>query len=183
MDKLDFISMIKYIPGSVLLIALCAILSLSNCTITPESQEIHQAGLIVQHEDGSTIVKCINFQGDEITGEELLQLSGIPYSSDVTNPMGSKVCSIDGQGCSFPAEDCFCQCGNTGSCTYWSYFVLNQDGEWVYAPVGAKGRTVHNGDVDAWAWLTRASKDDPFINPTLPEIDFETICGIYPSTP
>jgi hypothetical protein len=175
--------MIKNVNASILLIALCVMLSLSSCVNEPESQETHQAGLIVQATDGSRITKCITFQGDEITGEELLQLSGLPYSSDVTNPMGSRVCSIDGQGCSFPAEDCFCQCGNTGPCTYWAYFVLNQSGEWVYAPVGAKGRKVHNGDVDAWVWLTRASKDDSFINPTLPETDFERICEESSSTP
>jgi hypothetical protein len=175
--------MIKNVRVSILLIALCMMLGLSNCISKPESQQTYQAGLIVQHSDGSRLIKCIPFQGDEITGEELLELSGIPFSSDVTNPMGSRVCSIDGQGCSFPAEDCFCQCSNIGPCTYWAYFVLNQNGEWVYAPVGAKGRIVHNGDVDVWIWLTRASKDDPFINPILPEIDFETICGTSSSTP
>jgi hypothetical protein len=164
-------------PIPFLVTAMIIILSLYGCIESPGSQVDHQAGLIVQHQDGSLVLKCINFQGDEITGEQLLQLSEIPYVSDVTNPMGSKLCSIDGQGCNFPAEKCFCQCGNSGPCTYWAYFVLNQEGKWVYSPLGVKGRIVHNGDVDAWAWLSRASKDDPKINPTLPEIDFETICG------
>lgn len=161
----------------ILPIALSMALGLSGCIESPVNPSEHQAGLIVQHSDGSLIMKCINFQEEELTGEELLRLSEIPFTSDVTNPMGSKVCSIDGQGCDFPAEDCFCQCGNRGPCTYWAYFILNQEGEWVYAPVGAKGRTVHHGDVDAWTWLSRPSKDDPFSNPTLPETDFETICG------
>jgi hypothetical protein len=160
-----------------ILIITLILLPLSGCTDEPVTQLDHQAGLIIQHSDGSLIMKCIHFQKEEVTGEDLLRLAEIPFVSDVTNPMGSKVCSIDGQGCNFPAEKCFCQCGNTGPCTYWAYFVLNQDGDWVYAPVGAKGRTVHDGDIDAWAWLTRASKDDPSIHPTLPDIDFETICG------
>jgi hypothetical protein len=162
---------------SILLVILSITLCLSSCINQGQSQQDHQAGLIVQHGDGRLIMKCIHFQEEEITGEELLQLSEIPFTSDVTNPMGSKVCSIDSEGCDFPAEKCFCQCGNVGSCTYWAYFVLNQEGEWVYSPLGAKGRIVHSGDVDAWAWLTRASKDDPSIHPTLPTIDFETICG------
>ena len=161
----------------ILIITLALLFPLSGCIDDSETQIDNQAGLIIQHSDGSLIMKCINFQKEEVTGEDLLRLSEIPFVSDVTNPMGSKVCSIDGQGCNFPAEKCFCQCGNSGPCTYWAYFVLNPDGDWVYAPVGAKGRTVHDGDVDAWAWLTRASKDDPSINPTLPEINFESICG------
>jgi len=127
-------------------------------------------------------MKCIRFQEEEITGEQLLKLSEIPYVADFTNPMGSKVCSIDGQGCNFPAEDCFCQCGNTGPCIYWAYFALNQDGDWVYAPVGPQGRTIHDGDVDAWSWLRRASKNDPTIQPSLPDTNFETICGETIST-
>jgi len=131
----------------------------------------------VLHADGSQITKCIQFQGEEITGEDLLNLSEIPYISDVTNPMGSIVCSIDGEGCNFPAEKCFCQCGNTGPCTYWTYFALTEQGEWVYAPVGAKGRKIHHGDVDAWVWLSKASKDVESANATVPVVTFEEICG------
>jgi hypothetical protein len=165
-----------YIFLRVLLVSIFS-WGISGCLDVQPSQADNYAGLVVQHADGSLIVKCINFQEDEITGEELLDLSGISYISDVTNPMGSIVCSIDGKGCNFPAEKCFCQCGNTGPCTYWAYFALNAEGDWVYAPVSARGRKIQYGDVDAWAWLTRASKDDPSINPSLPEIDFESICG------
>jgi hypothetical protein len=173
-EKLMFLS--KRIPALLILILSILSLGIYGCVDGTETQGDNYAGLIVKHADGSLILKCINFQEDEITGEELLNLSDIPYIADVTNPMGSKVCSIDGQGCDFPAEKCFCQCGNIGPCTYWAYFALNVEGDWVYAPVGAKGRKVHHGDVDAWAWLTGASKDDHSITPTLPEVDFETIC-------
>ena len=160
-----------------LICGLILLVVLSSCTNEIDSETSGYAGLLVQHADGSQITKCIQFQGDEITGEDLLNLSEIPYISDVTNPMGSKVCSIQGQGCNFPAEKCFCQCGNTGPCTYWSYFALTEGGEWVYAPVGAKGRKIHHGDVDAWAWFSKASKDVESVNPTLPVITFEEICG------
>jgi hypothetical protein len=173
----------RQIPAFIFIIALIFIIFLSGCTNSSEVPQNNHAGLIIQQGDGSPIVKCINFHDDEITGEDLLQLSGIPFISDVTNPMGAKMCSINDQGCNFPAEKCFCQCGNSGPCTYWAYFVLNQDGDWVYAPVGAKGRIVHDGDVDAWAWLTRASKDDQSIHPTLPDLDFEMICGETISNP
>jgi hypothetical protein len=163
--------------SAIFVIGILLLLNLPGCTNEVETQGDSYAGLIVRHEDGRLITKCINFQGEEITGEELLTLSGIPFVSDVTNPMGSKVCSIDGQGCNFPAEKCFCQCGNIGPCTYWAYFALTAEGHWVYAPVGAKGRKVQHGDVDAWAWLTGASKDDRSVNPTLPEVNFETICS------
>ena len=160
-----------------LILGLIPLVLLSSCIDETDSDARGYAGLLVQYADGSQITKCIEFEGDEITGEDLLNLSELPYVSDVTNPMGSKVCSIEGQGCDFPAENCFCQCGNTGPCTYWTYFALIEENEWVYAPVGAKGRKVHHGDVDAWAWLSKASKDVDSLNPTLPVVTFDKICG------
>jgi hypothetical protein len=155
---------------------LMILIILSSCITETDLETISYAGLLVQYADGSQRTICIEFEGSEISGEELLNLSEIPHVSDVTNPMGSKVCSIKGEGCDFPAEKCFCQCDNIGPCTYWAYFALIDGEQWVYAPVGAKGRTIHHGDVDAWAWLSKASKDIESVDPTLPVVTFEEIC-------
>jgi hypothetical protein len=166
----------RKLPLDFLFLGLISLLILSSCIAPQETETMSYAGLLVQYEDGSETTMCIEFEGLEITGEDLLDLSGIPYVSDVTNPMGSKVCSIDGEGCEFPAEKCFCQCGNLGPCTYWAYFALSKQGAWVYAPIGAQGRKVRHGDVDAWAWLSKASKDVETVEPTLPIVTFEEIC-------
>jgi hypothetical protein len=161
----------------LLLLGIITLILLHGCTTEVDSEITSYAGLVVKYADGHQTSMCIPFQGDEITGEELLNLSEIPYISDVTNPMGSRICSIDGEGCDFPAEKCFCQCGNIGPCTYWAYFALTEGGEWVYSPVGANMRKIHQGDVDAWVWLSKASKDVESVNPILPTITFDEICS------
>jgi chemotaxis protein CheC len=49
--------------------------------------------------------------------------------------MGATICRIDGEGCNFPTESCFCQCQGS-PCIYWSYWRLTE-GEWRYSNIGA----------------------------------------------
>ena len=85
---------------------------------------------------------------------------------------GATVCSIDNEGCSYPAESCFCRCQGT-PCVYWSYWRLQPDGSWRYQPLGADNMQVSNGDVEAWRWAegTTRSAVEP------PAAGFEDICA------
>jgi hypothetical protein len=119
---------------------------------------------------------CVYFEGEDINGEDLLNLADIEYVADVGNSMGSIICSIENQGCNFPSEDCFCQCSEPGSCAYWSYFIQNEDGDWIYAPIGARMRTIEDGDLDAWIWIEGTDFGQSQDATSLPEINFEDIC-------
>ena len=115
------------------------------------AQPSPRAGLVVRFGDGTVREFCIALGGTERTGEELLDLAGLAHISEVT-ALGAKVCRIGPEGCNFPAEACWCKCQDLGAaCTYWAYHVLEGD-HWVYASLGASARTVHDGDVDGWAW-------------------------------
>jgi hypothetical protein len=156
--------------------AFSLLILLTGCIPETESQTESRAGLIIQHENGEWQSYCLTFTGDEINGEELLDLSGIPYLSDAGNPMGSIICMIEREGCDFPAEKCLCQCSNQRQCSYWAYFVLHENEVWIYSPFGASLRKVHDGDVDAWVWLNRVNRDQDAPTTSLPEVGFEDIC-------
>ena len=122
---------------------------------------------------------CIPFEEPSITGVELLQRSGVTTIVDPSSSFGQAVCKIDGEGCDYPLEDCFCQCQNLGeNCVYWAYYHL-VDGQWEYSGEGAGTYRVHDGDVEGWAWGpgTAGSGTEP------PVIPFDQICptGAEPS--
>jgi hypothetical protein len=132
-----------------------------------------RAGLVVALPDGTVIEHCVALGGAEANGIELLQRAGIQVGAWVT-PLGSMVCSLDGQGCAYPAESCLCECRFLGSaCEYWAYHTL-EDGRWQYAVRGAADRKVRHGDVDGWAW-GRGS----LVEGTRPPLrTFDAICGL-----
>jgi hypothetical protein len=108
----------------------------------------NRAALIVRYEDGSVETKCIAFSEPAISGEELLQRSGLTVVIDYNALTGGAVCSINGLGCSI--QDCFCRCQGT-DCQYWAYYHW-ADGAWQYSQLGASGYQVKNGALEGWSW-------------------------------
>jgi hypothetical protein len=159
-----------------LLLIVVAIL-VSGCVSSEPNGDGGRAAIVIQHADGNTSDACVTFEGDEIDGEELLNLSRIPYVADFGNSMGSILCSIEGKGCDFPGEKCFCQCSQPGSCAYWAYFVKNEDGDWVYAPIGARLRKVVDGDLDAWVWIETGGFGQVQGSSKVPDVNFAEICA------
>jgi len=152
--------------GQVWLILMAAMLGPSPAW----AGEPTRAGLVVQFADGQTETICVEFEGDEMTGADLLVRSGLNAVVDPSSGLGIIVCRIDGQGCDYPAEACFCQCSGSGPCAYWNYFYREpgQD-NWTYAALGALRHKVRPGAVDAWVWGDGT---------TLPATDltFEAVC-------
>ena len=136
-----------------------------------QAQEENRAGLVIVHGDGSVVQQCVAFTEESISGYELLQRAGAALSVEAGG-FGATVCSIDGEGCSYPAESCFCQC-QSSPCIYWSYWRRQPDGPWRYQPLGAGNTQVRDGDVEGWHWAagTRSSAVEP------PAVRFEDICA------
>ncbi len=135
----------------------------------------NQAGLVIQFADDHVETRCTTFDEDEIAGNDLLARSGLDVVIDATSGLGITVCQIEGQGCSFPAEHCFCQCMGGEGCRYWNYFYRDSgDADWTYSPLGALLRKVQPGSVEAWVWGDgQAPPDDA--------LTFAVICS--PPTP
>lgn len=135
------------------------------------AQVPNQVGLVVHFGDDSTITRCIEFNGAQINGYDVLLRSGLNIVGTGSAGGGMAVCKIEDIGC--PTEDCFCKCKGS-TCIYWSYWHL-VDGSWQYSTAGASGYTVHPDEVEGWSWGT--SQPPPLV-------PFEHICAPPPtSTP
>lgn len=135
------------------------------------AQDKNQAGLVVVFGDGRVEQQCVAFTEESISGYDLLQRSGLPLSVEA-GAIGPTVCSIDKEGCSFPAESCFCRCQGS-PCIYWSYWHLEDGGTWRYQSLGAGNTKVRSGDVEGWHWAagTTQKAEEP------PAVSFADICG------
>ena len=143
-------------------------------------QEVeNRVGLVVVHEDGAVVTQCVAVDQPEVTGLQVLEQSGLDLNYDPSNPMGAAVCRIDGEGCGYPQDDCFCRCLDV-PCFYWSYWTLT-DGAWRYSQLGAAGRRLVPGEVDAWVWSEGTLNQDADRQP--PALTFADICLAPTATP
>jgi hypothetical protein len=107
----------------------------------------------VRHSDGRTIYASVPLTSDRLTGAETLEKSGLTLNVSVGGSFGVAVCSIDGEGCTSPKEDCFCKSYGSPS-FYWRYYTRNPDGTWRNSSLGAGNRVLRDGDVDGWSWTS-----------------------------
>lgn len=105
------------------------------------------ADLIVDFGDGRARFERVLIEAGA-SGVDLLRDAGL----GVEFGSGGLVCRVGGVGC--PADDCFCHCEDMDDCRYWSYHLGDPetDGGWRFADVGAEGRRLADGDIDAWVW-------------------------------
>jgi hypothetical protein len=147
---------------------LLVVLALSWAAAAGAQDGDNRAALVIRYEDGSVETTCVAFSEPTISGEELLQRSGLTVVMDYNALAGGAVCSIKGLGCS--VQDCFCRCQGT-DCRYWAYYHW-VDGGWQYSQMGASGFQVKNGSLEGWSWGPGnfSSGTEP------PAVRFEEIC-------
>jgi hypothetical protein len=150
------------------------ILALIIASITlVRADDPNQAGLVVVHGDGQVVTRCVSFAEEEIDGLALLERSGLDLNIEVGGLVGSTVCRIDEEGCTYPAESCFCRCQGS-PCTFWTYW-LPQDGDWAFSNLGASDTRVRHGDVQGWVWGESSPGGQ---GATPPDISFSEICAL-----
>lgn len=110
-------------------------------------------GIIVRHGDGRLLYAYVPLTSDGITGADALQKAGFTLNVSVGGSFGVAVCTIDGEGCVAPKEDCFCKSYGDPS-FYWHYYLHNPDGSWRNSSLGAGNRVLRAGDVDGWSWTS-----------------------------
>jgi hypothetical protein len=136
-----------------------------------------QAGLVIQFDDGRVVTRCVPVEGDEFTGADLLTSSGLNVIIDASTGMGITVCRVEGLGCDYPAERCFCRCMGGGTCRYWNYYYRDPgQSDWVYSPLGAVLRKIKPGSVEAWIWADGHT-------PPSKGLAFEAMCAPPAPTP
>ena len=129
----------------------------------------HRAGLVVRFEDGSVQTTCVSFSEPSISGEQLLNRSGLAVAMNYNAGLGGAVCSINGNGC--PVTDCFCRCQGI-QCEYWAYYH-GSDGGWQYASTGTSSYQVTDGALEGWSW-GNGSFGTSGIEP--PAMTFDEVC-------
>lgn len=155
-----------------------AIIFLLLGAIPAQADDPAQVGLVVLHGDGEVIKQCVSLPGGDLTGYDVLEQAALDLNVEAQG-LGVTVCRLDGEGCGFPGESCFCQCQGT-PCIYWSYWRLKGN-DWDYSSQGASSRPVKNGDVEGWVWGQGYMGNGAITKP--PVIPFEEICVPATSTP
>lgn len=158
----------RYTPIMRRLILVLLYVGLGTLVVNAQTP-LQQIGLVIVGADGQPRTFCLAASPNQPTGYDLLVASGLEINASI-GPMGAAVCTINYEGCFYPAESCFCKCVG-GRCSYWAYYFRNEAGEWVYSPVGASTHQPQHGDVEMWIWRTPNNEDAP-----LPELTWDVIC-------
>ena len=140
--------------------------------VQPVLADQNHAGLVVVFGPNDVHEVCIGFAGSSISGISLLSRAGLGVVSVSEPDGGTLVCRIAEVGCSFPDEDCLCQCGDP--CVAWHYWIWQGDG-WELFDGSPTERWVELGDVDAWVWGT--ADDQP------PDLSADGPCGALVAMP
>jgi hypothetical protein len=134
-----------------------------------------EAGLVIHWGDGRVSTHCVAFDGESLTGDELLASAGYDL-----NQFSGQVCAIGGVGCQHSGsfDSCACQCRSGGDdCTYWGFFHQPYGRTWFYSALGAFSARAEDGDLHGWKW----GAGGPASAPLPPATTFEAVCGHPPS--
>jgi hypothetical protein len=164
----------KSLAALAAIAALCLNLAAAVAIGRPVSAKAqNRAGLVVAYANGAVETRCVTFSEPSITGYELVRRSGLPFSAQVSG-LGAAMCKIGDEGCSYPAQSCFCKCENPASgCGYWIYGQWSGSA-WRYAGLGVLARTISDGQVDGWVWDV-VSADAASVR--LPPVTLAQICA------
>jgi hypothetical protein len=105
----------------------------------------YHAALVVEHGSGLTIQRCVAFSNATITGQQLLEMSGIEYAT-ATFGFGQAVCQIDNEPAYFSA------CLPPSPDLYWAMFVSRSGGPWAASNLGISSQTFADGDAEGFRY-------------------------------
>ena len=136
----------------IITVAIILIAAVTFDTGTTAASGTSRAGLIVAHGDGRMAYALVTFDGEPISGAELLDRSGLSVTEVSFGGLGVAVCSIDSTGCDIgECRKRLCQ-GPQRDDPYWQYFIESGAGTWQVAALGISGDSVPDGGVRALVW-------------------------------
>jgi hypothetical protein len=112
----------------------------------------NKAYLVVQHQAGGSLQKCVGFSAAQIAGDELMKDSGVKFATQHFS-FGDAVCAIDNEPPSF--DSCLPQ-----GAPYWALWVAAQGGAWQQAQAGFTAVKLGPGDALGWRY-TPQSETNP----------------------
>lgn len=133
-------------------------------TLVPTAQPCAAAAysghvtLVVEHGDARVVGLCIGFDGSSITGEQILQASGLEYATQSYGSLGDAVCQLDDEPSSYGA--CLPASGS-----YWAMFVSRGGGGWQNADRGISTETFSDGDAEGFRYDSQSGAEPPPASP------------------
>ena len=114
--------------------------------------------LVVEHGDARVVGLCIGFDGTSITGEQIIQASGLEYATQSYGSLGDAVCQLDSEPTTY------------GSClpaggSYWAMFVSRGGGGWQNADRGISTETFGDGDAEGFRYDSQSGAEPPPASP------------------
>lgn len=104
------------------------------------------AALVVNTGSG-VATYCVALGAPSITGIQLVEQAGRQFGMTYRLGFGGQaVCMLNGVG-GPSGDDCL-----TGQTSYWGFWVGDGSGGWTWSSTGGASATVHDGDVQGWAW-------------------------------
>lgn len=113
----------------------------------------HHAFVVVAHLDGRVVQRCVSFSGSEISGQRLMQDSGLAFEAKAA-PLGKTMCRVDGEPAAAPS------CGPG-----WTLFQEAGGSAWLRAQSPYDLVAVRDGDALGWRYATPGATPAP---PPLP---------------
>lgn len=112
----------------------------------------HRAHVVVEHQSGTTVDRCVGFSTEKETGADLMTASGIDFKTQHFS-FGDAACAIDGEPASF--NTCL-----PPDAPYWALWTSTAGGPWTMAQTGYTAVQLGNGDALGWRY-TPSSETSP----------------------
>ena len=133
--------------------AVAALLPGSPMAATCSGTGPNHAAVVVEHGDGSVVTRCVAFDSATITGEQLLDSSGLAWSNEAFGGYGRAVCAIDSE----PTHYASCP----GSDSYWAIFDSSGGGKWQLSAVGVSTLKLADGDAEGFHYVPASGDPAP----------------------
>lgn len=129
----------------------------------------HHVALVVQHSSGATVRVCVGFDGDSVTADQVLQMSGVSYQeASYGGGLGKAVCQIDGEPASYP-PGCW-----TSTSPYWAMYVSRAGGGWAGSSLGVSSQVFRDGDGLGFHYVPQSA-------PAPPSVAAAGVCPLAPT--
>jgi hypothetical protein len=107
----------------------------------------HHVAVVAEHGSGAVLTACVAFDAADVTGDQVMQLSGIEYATSSYGGLGKAVCQVDHEPASYPPS-CW-----TATSPYWAMYVSRSGGAWSISNQGVSSQLFHDGDALGWHYI------------------------------
>ena len=117
----------------------------------------HRAYVVVTHLSGTSVERCVGFDGDSVTGDVAMQESGIELQTQQYS-FGKAVCQLDNE----PKQ--FTECLPKDQ-PYWALYSESAGGSWAQAQSGYTDLKLKDGDAMGWRYTPVTASPAPLPSP------------------